>query len=172
MRDGRGCENLVAAMQSVPNAVLAFLGGGNLREQLSSMSDRLGLSDRVRFLPPVPPGELRGYTASADVGITLLEPTCLNHFFARPNKLFEYAFAGVPVLAANLPEIRSVVKGLDLGAIVDSSDPGDIARGINAMIRDRPRLARWSANCLRLRETFDPHRASHVFSKPFVDLLS
>lgn len=48
---------------------------------------------------------------------------CLNHRLALPNKLFHAVRAGVPVVAADLPEMASLVRRTGIGALYRPGDP-------------------------------------------------
>lgn len=159
-------------MQCVEQAALVFLGGGPLKDALIGEVGLLGLRDRVHFLDPVPPDALLSYTASADVGVTLLEDTCLNHRYALPNKLFEYLMAGIPVLASDLPEIRDVVDAYGVGRLVDPADPEAVARAMQFMI-DRPdTLEQMGTNIPAVLETFSWEKASVCFEQAYHSILS
>lgn len=168
----RGCMLLADAMRDVDNAVLVFLGSGPLKPDVQQFVKQTGLGDRIRFLEPVPPDDLLPVTASADVGITLLEDTCLNHRFALPNKLFEYLMAGVPVLSSDLPEIRNVVAGFDVGTVVDPADRSALVKTLQRMVDDTEARRRWSANAPRVFETFNWESASQRFTQIYQDLLT
>lgn len=161
MRADRGNERLIEAMRTVEGAVLVFLGDGPLKPALQRLAE--DLPKQVYFLPAVPPNELLDYTASADIGVTLLEDTCLNHRFALPNKLFEYLRAGVPVLASDLPEVAGVVTRFEVGRVADPGSTEDVARVLQSMIDDAPARAAWRANAPEVFETFDPDRVSKRF---------
>src|SRR5690606_2513152 len=72
LRAGRGLPALLDALGAVPEAALVVIGDGPMEEELRRRAAPLG--DRVRFLGFVPPGDLPGYTAGADLGALLLEP--------------------------------------------------------------------------------------------------
>ena len=168
----RGCFLLADAMRDVPDALLVFLGGGPLKPVLEKHVEAHGLGDRVRLLDPVPPDALLPITASADVGITLLEDTCLNHRFALPNKLFEYLMAGLPVLASDLLEIRRVVVGHDVGLVVDPTDRTALVATLRQMSTDKDAWARWAAGAKTVFETFSWERASHRLRYIYKDLIA
>ncbi|MFB3131182.1 MAG: glycosyltransferase family 4 protein [Rhodothermales bacterium] len=169
---GRGGALLADAMREVQGAVLVFLGGGSLKPTLQQQVATVGLGDRVRFLDPVPPDALLPVTASADVGITLLEDTCLNHRFALPNKLFEYLMARLPVLASDLPEIRGVVETFDVGCVVDPADRAALVKMLQHMVDDNEARARWAAHAPRVFETFSWEKASQRFTQTYQDFLN
>ena len=168
----RGCFVLAEAMKQVDHAVLVFLGGGPLKEQLKDYVNKEGLGDRVRFLAKVDPSMLLAYTASADVGVTLLEDTCLNHRFALPNKLFEYFMAGVPVLASDLPEIRRVVNAFDAGVLVDPAHVDHVAQGLQKMVKKPELREALARNTSAVLKTYSWEQASQEFVIRYKDLLS
>ena len=172
MQKDRGCFVLAEAMTEVDGAVLVFMGGGPLKNQLQAFVEQKGLSDKVLFHSRVEPTVLLAYTASADIGVTLLEDTCLNHRFALPNKLFEYFMAGLPVLASNLPEIRRVIDQFKTGVLVDPGDVEDVAKGLRKMV-EQPDLRRSLAKQTnRVFETFSWEQASQEFVSRYKELLS
>lgn len=172
MRPDRGCTRLVDAMRDVPNATLVFLGDGPLKPILARQVDAHGLHDRIRFIDPVPPDALLPVTAGADVGVTLLEDTCLNHRFALPNKLFEYLMAGLPVLGSDLPEIRRVVAGFGVGCVVDPADRGALVAAMTRMAGDAAARTRWTERVPEVLETFSWEKASQLFIRHYQDLLN
>ena len=145
MQKDRGCLLLAEAMQYVTGAVLVFLGDGPIAPAVQSKVQILHLQDNIRFKGAVPPAELHGYTCSADVGVTLLEDTCLNHRYALPNKLFEYLMAGIPVLASDLPECGGLVEDYAVGRVVYPDDPKAIGQVLQEMIDDPAARKQWAA---------------------------
>ncbi|SHK20397.1 glycosyltransferase [Rhodothermus profundi] len=144
LRPGRGCLLPLEALPEVPEAALVYLGDGPLAPVIRERATTLGVADRVHLLPPVLPDKLLPVTASADVGLVLLEDTCLNHRLALPNKLFEYLAAGLPVLASNLPELRRVVETYGVGYVVDTPNLEALTAAMRQLCGDpalRRRLA-------------------------------
>jgi glycosyltransferase involved in cell wall biosynthesis len=173
----RGCEVLVQALALLPGVHLAFLGdpepgyAAGLRRLIAER----GLSERITLLPSVALEDLLAHTAEADVGVTLLQDTCLNHRLALPNKLFEYIAAGVPVVAADLPETRRLVAGYGVGWCVAPNDPAALARALRVALhgprepRLHERLARaaeelsWAHEQVQLLEVYARgERAAHL----------
>jgi glycosyltransferase involved in cell wall biosynthesis len=146
LQPGRGLEDLVAALPELPPCHLVLIGGGRLREALGAMAAERGLGGRVHFLPTVPLAELLAWTASADIGVQPIRNTCLNHLSTDSNKLFEYAMAGLPVVASDFPEIRRVVRAHDIGLLFDPEAPGALAAALGRLVGDAGQRARLAAN--------------------------
>jgi glycosyltransferase involved in cell wall biosynthesis len=166
----RGCEALIEALCHLPPEVhVVFLGSGEpaFAAELADLARRLGVEDRVRLVESVGLGGLLAWTREADVGVALLEDTCLNHRLALPNKLFEYIAAGVPVVVSDLPELRRIVNHYNIGWTATPGDPRAIARAIGQALaeRDDPWLRenleragaelRWSQESRRLTAVYE-----------------
>lgn len=136
----RGIEQLVTAIDGVPDAVLVLLGYGPLAGALERIAaDPAGpAAGRVRLLPAVPPVELLGWVAAADVVAMPIQPSTLNHRLTTPNKLFEAMAAGVPVVASDLPGMAAIVEETGCGRLVDPTDPPAIAAAIRAILDAPP----------------------------------
>ena len=146
LQPGRGLEDLVAAMPAMPPCHLVYIGGGRMLGALQAMVAGRGLEARVHFIPTQPLAELLAWTASADIGVQPIRNTCLNHLSTDSNKLFEYAMAGLPVVASDFPEIRRVVREHDIGLLFDPEMPGELVEALGRLVADGELRARLSAN--------------------------
>lgn len=115
---GRGIETILDVFAApLVGSHLVFIG----------YRDTIGVHEfasrhaNIHMHPPVPHDEVVALVGEADVGICLIEDVSLSDRLCLPNKLFEYAFAGIPVLASDLPEIRRVVEQFRLGLCCDRS---------------------------------------------------
>lgn len=139
----RGIEQLIEAIDSVPDADLALLGYGRLRDTIASLASRSPAAERIHLLPAVPPIELLDWVAGADVVAIPIQPTTLNHRLTTPNKLFEAMAAGVPVVASDLPGMAPIVRETGCGRLVDATDPAALAAALQAIL-EAP-TAEWTA---------------------------
>jgi len=146
LQQGRGLERLVDASAQVDNAYFVFIGGGRMEPLLKAQVKLLQLEDRVHFIPTASLEDLPYYTASADIGVQPIENTCLNHFSTDSNKLFEYVMAGLPVIASNLPEIRKIVNGYDLGVLVEPGNIAELVLALQKLVSDVELRKKFSEN--------------------------
>lgn len=170
VRAARGLERLVDAMQGVPEAALVVIGDGPAKAALQQQAaDQLG--QRAHFLPHTHPDDLLRLTASADLGVHVPEPATESIRLALPNKLFEYLMAGLPVVVADIPEMRSVVETFDVGLVVDPYDRDGLAAALRRALTDEAARARWQANIPAVFETFRPERDTQRFQTLYSNLL-
>ena len=110
---GRGLELLLKAFseQSV-NSHVVFIGGGLLETEISAVSK---LNHKVHLHESVPHEAVVTLVKNADVGLCIIEKISLSDYYCLPNKLFEYCFSGLPVLASNFPDIVDLVSRHKLG---------------------------------------------------------
>jgi glycosyltransferase involved in cell wall biosynthesis len=83
----------------------------------------------ARLLPSTSLDAVDELLATEGLAVIPLEDSCENHRLALPNKLFHAVHAGVPVVAADLPELRRVVRGRNGGSAPLGTlyRPGDAA---------------------------------------------
>lgn len=138
---GRGLEQTIDALALAPAIRLRAVGPGapTYLAQLIERARRTGVDDRLELAPPVPPGAVTSLLEGASAGLCLIQPVCRSYELTLPNKLFEYAAAGVPVLASDLPVLAGIVRGDSLGEVVPPSDPRGIAAGLERLMEPRRR---------------------------------
>ena len=142
----RGAEEAIQAISLLSDAVLLFIGGGDVIDLLRKKVDDENLNHKVFFIGKKPLSELPSYTALADFGLTLDKDTNLNYKYSLPNKLFDYINAGLPVLATDLPEVRKIVTDYQIGLITPSSEPHILAESMEVMVKNRAGLDLWKEN--------------------------
>jgi glycosyltransferase involved in cell wall biosynthesis len=115
----RGVDLLLEAFKKKINdkIVIIFMGRGKLETEIQSLTKSY---NNIFFHKTVPTNVLLNYTTSADVGVALIQNTCLSHNFCMPNKLFEYAMAGLPVLVSNVKEMGAFVKKNQMGLVLEN----------------------------------------------------
>ena len=116
---GRGVDLLLAAFKKNKNEkiVIIFMGYGEFEKEIQSISKSY---NNIFFHKAVPSEVVLNYTSSADVGVILIENNCLSHNFCMPNKLFEYAMVGLPVIVSNVKEMSEFVKKHQMGIIMEN----------------------------------------------------
>lgn len=155
IQEGRGLEKLIEAFPKFKEGTLVFIGDGRIKDNLIKKVKEMGLEEKIRFIPKVPLADLPKYTKNGYIGFQVLNNVCFNHYSASSNKLFEYMMSQVPVVACNFPEIRKVVEEEQIGVVVDSHDPDDIARGVNYMLDHPEQREEFSRNCIPAREKYN-----------------
>jgi glycosyltransferase involved in cell wall biosynthesis len=91
---------------------------------------------RVRRAPAVAPHEVPAVAAQADAALVVIQPVCLSYRFTLPNKLFEAIHAGLPVVAADLPDMAELVTRYRCGELVDPADPAAFVAGLGKLLAD------------------------------------
>jgi glycosyltransferase involved in cell wall biosynthesis len=137
IQEHRGIEENIEAVTMLDRCVLVVIGYGHHRPALEEMVRNRGLTELVRFFGPIPNDELLYYTATADVGLCVIQGESLSYRWSLPNKLFEYLMAGIPVVASDYEEMGRVVREEGVGAVCDPADPASIAAAVSEII-DHP----------------------------------
>ena len=127
-----GVRYFVRAMPDIaaelPGIEAVLVGDGPEREELESLSARLGVAERIRFLGARPNAEMPGILSSATAAVipSLMEATSI---------------AALEAMACELPVAASRVGGLpeivdeSVGTLFEPGDPADLARRLVALLR-------------------------------------
>jgi glycosyltransferase involved in cell wall biosynthesis len=119
LAEGRGIRLLLESAAQLPSKYhLVFLGEGELLPEIAECSKSV---KAVHFLSPVPHDRIVDFISTADIGLCLLEPVSMSDKLALPNKFFDYAFAGLPILYSDFPEMSRVAQDFALGEKCENS---------------------------------------------------
>lgn len=150
----RGAEEVVEAMQGVEGVLLLIIGGGDVWPELHKRVDRFGLRDKVKLIDKLPKEQLLAYTMVSDLGLSLDKNTNLNYYYSLPNKLFDYLFAGVPVLASRLPELEKIISTYAVGDFIENHEVKHIAAKLNELLHD-PKLQEYKTNTRSIQKAYN-----------------
>lgn len=134
---GRGLKQSIEAIKLVPEVHFVIMGNGIWLDELKKYAKSLNIESRVHFTGWVSYTTLHEWTVSADIGLVVIESYTKSLEFAFPNKLFEYAMAKIPVIASDLPQVKTVVETYNSGLLVSSKvNSIEIAKQIKKMLDD------------------------------------
>ncbi len=151
---GRGLEQTIRAMLYIPEYTFIIVGSGDCLSELQELTSSLNLEKRVVFKGAVPFEELEKYNGDAMVGMCLLENKGLNYYHSLPNRIFDYMQQGIPVIASDFPDIRSVVKVHETGLLVNDLSPEMIAKTIKSACEDESLRTKWKKSIPRAAAQF------------------
>lgn len=160
----RGLELLLRVLTNLPHFHLACVGSEDpsYRHALEKKAVAEGVRDRISFVPAVPGNSVVPFISQADVSVMPIKDACLSYRYCLPNKLFESAHAGIPIVASALPDMQAFVEHYGIGDTVEGEDPAQWARAIDLVYQRR--AAYYTAEKLAWirRETSAEHEISKL----------
>lgn len=135
--DFKGVRELLEALVQIPDAHLLLVGEGELRKKYEARAVELGVMTRCHFV-----GKL------ADDGLVSAYRTA--DAFAFPSTSAAEAFGlvaveaqacGVPVVASDLPGVRTVIEDGKTGLLVKPGDVASLRTALVALLADPSRRA-------------------------------
>jgi glycosyltransferase involved in cell wall biosynthesis len=132
----------------------------------TGLKDRLMPAPNLERRPPVPFAELPKLLGQCEVALLPYVQTDLGQRLA-PLKALEALTAGLPVVATDIPELRSLAQGAILGKSADDIPSSlDHALGAHIPLPSLDALAAesWENRAERLSEIMISARAAHVYS--------
>ena len=146
---GRAIEKIAKAFQIIDekNLNLVYMGYPVLtkasRETFAMILKNTQEFENIHYHEAVSSDRLYEFTGSANIGVCLIEDLCLSYKYSLPNKFFEYAMAGLPILVSDLPEMRKLVEEYDCGVVCESITPEGIVAGLRKLLsRDLNKLGK------------------------------
>jgi glycosyltransferase involved in cell wall biosynthesis len=152
----RGLALTVEAMALLPNVHFAVVGPRYeaTEREMVEVARRVGVENRIHLVDAVAPDEVMGFVASADCSVIPIQNVCLSYYFCFPNKLLESVLAGLPVVVADLLELRRFIERFPVGVVVDASDPSSLAGGVERVLADPARYIPGKDTRQRIVESF------------------
>ncbi len=135
----KGLENLIKALaiiiknQKLGLTVLKVVGRGDLLPYYKNCARNLGVEENVKFYENVDNGKLVDFYNYCDC---LVLPS-INRAEAFGLALLEAMACSKPVIASNLPGVRSVFKNGREGLLVKPNDIKDLANKIKTILSDK-----------------------------------
>jgi phosphatidyl-myo-inositol dimannoside synthase len=133
----KGTAMLLDALAGMKQApwTLDIIGRGEEEQALRARVAELGLTDRIRFLPPVDDAEKIRLLSEATVFILpSLPPVSNNHVEGLGLTLLEAQSLGLPVLAARTGGIPEAVKEGLTGVLFRAGDSHDLREKLTALL--------------------------------------
>jgi glycosyltransferase involved in cell wall biosynthesis len=107
---------------------IVLVGDGKEKSKLQQMCSDHNLHNVV-FIDPIPKNEVQSLLQESDLCYIGLQKKHIFEYGVSPNKLFDYLYAGKPVLYG-INDKKSIVERSNAGVVVSSDSPKEIAEGI------------------------------------------
>lgn len=149
----KGVDVLIQAVAELRDVALRLfvIGRGELSETYAQLAATLGIAGRVRFLRDVDDDALPAHIRLADV--LVLPSRTRGEAFGVV--LLEALASGVPVIASDLPGVRSVVTRTKGGLLVPAGDAQALALALSRLLtNDEQRVELGRQGCQAVERLF------------------
>jgi len=136
LNEGRGLEQMIAAMKDLPSFDLRIAGEGDRSLTLRLQAEKSSASDRIIFHGWMNAKEMHDWASNAWLGINLLDENSGNYYHSLANRTFDFIQAGLPALHMDFPEYREVVSEFRVGILIDKLNSEKIAELIMELRKD------------------------------------
>jgi glycosyltransferase involved in cell wall biosynthesis len=117
------------------NWYVVFIGVGHkTNEQKRYLEEEVGMG-RALFYPFIPREKVTYYCSTADMGLVFTwKKKWRSHWFSSPNKMFDTALAGLPLLCTAQPEFENLVKTYGHGESFDGDSKASLENAFQKLI--------------------------------------
>ena len=157
-------EALGCLRDQLPRLHVVIAGRGELQTSLEERARALGVGDRVHLLG------LRSDVANVLAGADVFVLPSLSE--GLPMALIEAMLAGRPIIATNVGEIGTVLRGGRDGILVPPADASALAQGLARVISDPALAQRFGASAALRAEDFSVAKMMDRYVALYQALLS
>lgn len=150
----RNIDAYCEAVKDLADVQLVVMGNGyGAEEYRNSLKSRY---PHVKFIDFVTPPLHLNVTSNAHIGIVTYDYSTLNTIFCAPNKMWEYAGFGIPMIVNEIPGLKDSIGKYDAGICVDTDNAEEIKRAIIAILSD---YERFNKSTLDFYNSFDVQKS-------------
>jgi len=128
-------ESVPLVVRELPQTRFVIVGQGRMMQQLTDMTKRLGLEEKIIFTGLRPFKEVPLYVNAFDVCVVFFKAVRTDP--GDPIKLYEYLACAKAVIASNVPGYGDFVENIRAGISVDAANPKAVADSIIRLLKDR-----------------------------------
>jgi glycosyltransferase involved in cell wall biosynthesis len=154
LNTGRGLEELILSLKSLPNISLKLAGEGDLSQDLRNLVNENELKGQVEFLGFIKPENLAELTQQSWLGINLLESDSLNYYYSLANKFFDYIHAGIPMICMDFPEYKRINNEFEVACLIPDLEKNTLTEAIRKLDKDTSYYNKLKANCILARSKY------------------
>lgn len=142
----RKVENLIYAAKQLEDKIkVLIIGGGEEKSRLQEIQATENVNNCL-FLDSVPYKDIWALISRCDIGYLYYENDTLNNKNCAPNKIYEYASAGLPMIANNNPGLKDVFVAHNIGAASEDTCEA-IIQVINEYDKYKENLSGFLSDC-------------------------
>ena len=166
---GKGIEYALHAMELIvkryPTSKLMVIGDGNIRQELESLTNSLGIEKNVEFIGEVPNYDIPKYLAS--VNIYLL--TSFREGF--PLSLLEAMALGLPIISTPVEVAQNILDKCNNGYLVPMKDPHAIYAAVVKIIENPDIKLMFSKNSANKAQEYSWSEITKQYEKEYYTIL-
>ncbi|MCK4744587.1 glycosyltransferase family 4 protein [Candidatus Parcubacteria bacterium] len=153
--------------QKLDNIRLIIVGDGDMKFEYEQVAFNFGLRDEVIFAGQADNDDLARFYNLSDIFVL----PSIDKSEAFGIVLLEAMASGIPVIASNLPGVRSVVENGINGFLAKPKDAGDLAKKMHRVLKDKELKKNMGVNGRKIAEKkYSPEIIGDKLNKIFKNL--
>lgn len=133
LKRAKGHHLVIAALRNLPRTRLIIVGEGSERDNLQSLAENCGVSERVSIVSTVAQELMPDYYRAADVLVLASERE------GMPNVILESLACGTPVVAAAVGGVPEILTAPESGVLMSCRTPESLCNAIESLFANYPR---------------------------------
>lgn len=149
---------------------LLILGTGSYIEELKKTALKYGVEEQVSFVGWKNFEEMQSYLGKSD--ICLIPHIKSDHTDSTvPHKIFQYMYAGKPIIASNCLPIERILKDTESGLVYPYNDPLKFANSVRQIVEGKRYTKNMQQNGIRaVKEKYNWHIDGNILQDIYHNL--
>jgi len=116
----RGIKFFIDLLNILPMSMsLVFIGDGPAKEQIDLLKRSNSIfHERIHIINKIPNSHLQDVLSLFDLGLIYYSNININNILCSPNKVYEYAHAGLPVIGTGQETLSKLIDGYEIGKTI------------------------------------------------------
>lgn len=135
----RGLEHVIKGMSSVKkynkHIKLLLVGDGEMMATLRELTKKFDLEDVIDFEGWQPQEKIRSYLEASDIGLVPFKRTPQTDN-SSSNKLYQYMYFGLPILATNCISVEKLVNEEQCGVVYEEENSEQFSDNVIRLFED------------------------------------
>lgn len=117
---------------------LLIVGEGPQRVAMEALASELKISAKIQFTGAVSPADIPFWLEKMDIAVAPYP--ALDNFYFSPLKVFEYMAAGLPVIASDIGQIKTIIQHGQQGLLITPGSVSALSTALQQLV-DHPQQA-------------------------------
>lgn len=121
LSESREISSIIRIMKYLPeNIILKLIGDGPDKNYYEQLVYNLNINKKVIFKGMISSDQIYGEIKTCKLGIVYYKMDSLNNYYCSPNKIYDYAQCGIPMLFSEQPFFKKIVEKYKIGELFNT----------------------------------------------------
>ncbi|MBL7136974.1 MAG: glycosyltransferase family 4 protein [Candidatus Marinimicrobia bacterium] len=157
---GKGIETLVQSVAATSGVLLDIYGYSvHPMNKIGDILKIIESSYNIHLFPPIKAEDIYSIAQKYDIGVIPHSPYPKSRNLALPNKLFEYAGAGLAILSSKTIGLFELIDPYQAGVFFEAENSENLNNTLKNIVENPEIIANWQTGALKIAQRYNEETA-------------